>query len=130
MVRVFFAPPPSPVSTTVRTSWKTEYRPVLHAESACHLHSSVASLVGALLAESVLIFEGASFFCPPPSPVSTTVRTSWKTESRPVLYAESACHLCLSVAPQVGELLANAGPIFDDSEFFCSPHHHHHFPLQ
>src|SRR5271156_6499806 len=45
MVRVFFVPPPSPVSTTVRTSWRTEYRPVLHAESACHIRLSISPMV-------------------------------------------------------------------------------------
>src|SRR5271154_4172760 len=66
-------PVPSPLSTTVRTFWRTESRPVLHAESACHLHLPVAAPVGALLAESVPIFECPSFFClslvPPPSPI-------------------------------------------------------------
>ena len=76
-------PLPSPLSTTVRTFWRTESRPVLRAESACHLRLSIAPLVGALLAESVLISRGPRFFglplVPPPSPLSTTVRTSWKT---------------------------------------------------
>src|SRR5271170_3925928 len=58
-------PPPSPPSTKIRTSWRTESRPVLHAEFACHRRLPVAALVGALLAESVPIFVALSFFCPP-----------------------------------------------------------------
>src|SRR5271170_7274204 len=48
------------------------------------------------------------FCCPPPSPFSTTVRTSWRRESRPVLHAESACHLRLSIRPLVVALLEKA----------------------
>src|SRR5271154_906753 len=66
---------------------------------------------------------------PPPSPFSTTIRTSWRTESRPILHAESTCHLRLSIAPLVLPLLPESVPILADPEFFCwAPHHH--FPLK
>ena len=114
--------PPSPFSTTVRTSWRTESRPVLRAESACQLCLSVRPLVVALLAKSAPIFDDPEFFCcPPPSPFSTTVRTSWRTESRPVLHAEYACHLRLSIRPLVVALLEKAGPQFRRSRLFLSP---------
>jgi len=122
--------PPSPFSTTVRTSWRTESRPVLRAESACQLCLSVRPLVVALLAKSAPIFDDPEFFCcPPPSPFSTTVRTSWRTESRPVLHAEYACHLRLSIRPLVVALLEKAGPQFRRSRLFLSPPSNH-FPLQ
>src|SRR5271154_4480784 len=99
----YFSPPPaSPLSTTVRTSWRTESRPVLRAESPCHLRLSIAHLLLPLLPESVPILADPEFFCcPPPSPFSTTVRISWNTESRPVLHSESACPLRLSIRPPV-----------------------------
>src|SRR5271154_3788527 len=50
-------------------------------------------------------------------------------ESRPILRAEHACQPHFSIAPLVVALLAKSAPIFEDSEFFCFPHHHH-FLLQ
>src|SRR5271170_94064 len=62
-------PPPSPLSTTIRTSWKMESRPVFHAESACHLRLSIAPLVLALRRKSAPILNIPSIFVPPlPSP--------------------------------------------------------------
>src|SRR5271170_5581770 len=50
-----------------RTCWNIESRPILHAESTCHLHLSIAPLVVALRRESVPIFEDPDFFCCPPT---------------------------------------------------------------
>src|SRR5271163_330979 len=69
------------------------------------------------------------FFSPPASPLSTTVRTSWRTESRPVLHAKYACHLRLSIRPLVVAILEKAGPQFRRSRLCLSPPSNH-FPLQ
>src|SRR5271154_937770 len=50
-------------------------------------------------------------------------------ESRPVLRAESACHIHLSIAPPPLALLAKSAPIFEDSDYFSLPPPHR-FPLQ
>ena len=62
------------------------------------------------LAKSLPSLDMPTFFHPPQPPTPTTVRTTWNMESRPVLHAESPCHLCLSIAPLVGALLANWFP--------------------
>src|SRR5271154_4214243 len=121
MIPSFFVVPTTTTSTTVRTSWNVESRPVFHVESACQLHLAIAPLVVPLQAKSAPILMIPSFFVVPPSPVSTTVRTSWRMESRPVLRAESTCHLCLSIAPLVLPLLPESVPILADPDFFYPP---------
>ena len=93
-------------------------RPVLRSESACHLHLSISPLVLALQAKSGLVFENSQYFCSssPPSPLSTTVRTSWKAHSRPVLRVEHASHLHSSIVPLVLALLAQSELIFEKSD--------------
>src|SRR5271155_4962926 len=70
-----------------------------------------------------------SFFVVPTTTTSTTVRTSWNVESRPVFHVESACQLHLAIAPLVVPLQAKSAPILMIPSFFCCPPHHH-FPLQ
>jgi len=49
-----------------------------------------------------------AFILPLVSPLSTTVRTTWNGESRPVFHAESACQLHLRIEPLVVALKVNA----------------------
>jgi hypothetical protein len=66
-----------------------------------------------------------AFILPLPSPLSTTVRTSWNAESKPVFHAESARQLHLSLAPLVVELRAKSALILKIPSFFVVPSDHH-----
>ena len=107
--RQLFHPPVSPLSTTIRKAWRVGFRPIWCAESACVLRLSIGSMVVEIQAKSFQISEvknSASFFHPPPSPLSTTIRKAWRVGFRPVWCAESACALSLSIGSMVVEIQA------------------------
>ena len=158
--RAFLSTPPPPLWTKVRTSSNVVSKPLWCTESMCHLHLSIAPLVGALLTKSAPISKISSIFVPPtttalnynqnflkdefqtsfmrwialsspfvhisfgccttlkvgadfrrfraflyhpPPPPPTTIRTSWKTNSRPLWCAKSTCAIHLSIAALVVE---------------------------
>jgi hypothetical protein len=110
---------PPPLSTTMRTTWKKESRPDLHAESACPLYSAVGLW---LLRYHQSRRWYSKILNPPPRQLSTTIRTTWNKDTRPVFHAESACPLHLAVAPLVVELSSKSALISEDCEnFYCPP---------
>ena len=80
------------------------------------LHLVLTSSDTEIVPQNLPIQIPPAFILPLLSPLLTTVKTSSNVESRPVLLAESACHLHLSTAPLVLALLANVAPIFENSE--------------
>jgi hypothetical protein len=102
-IRAFLTPLPPPLLNCNQNFLKYEFQTSWCAESRCHLHLSIAPLVVALQWRSAPIFEDSEHFCSPtPRQLWTTIRTSWKMNSRPFWCVESRCHLYFSIALLVG----------------------------
>src|SRR5271155_3822632 len=66
----------------------------------------MATPVVAAQAKSAPILKDSDHFCPPcPLRLSTTVRTSWRVDSRPVWCAESTCSVNSPITPLVVDRL-------------------------
>jgi hypothetical protein len=77
---------------------------------AVFVFPSLSPLVVVLQAKMLPKFlkNSTSFFTPPLSPLSTTIRTAWSVGFRLIRCAESACNIHLSIAPVVLEPQAKA----------------------